>query len=143
MILAKSTLSAFFCSMIMLFLAGGEARSQTFDLRVCNKTNVGAVLAIVSRVSAREDKFKAEGWWGIPAGRCGGVGKFTSGWVYFYADAEDGTVWAGEDADICVSDEKFSKVIVPDTPCAANERIASFHGIFVKPDQRSFTLELE
>ena len=97
---ARFPLSIVLSSLAMLFIADGEARSQTFDYVFCNKTNVKVFVAIAAQMSPKDHRFLVQGWWSIPADQCGNIGAFPRGWVYYYAEQEDpGTAYWGADDD--------------------------------------------
>jgi uncharacterized membrane protein len=101
---AKVILAVLLCSSAMLFVAGGEARSQTFDYVFCNKTRIKVLVAVATLVSPGDKRFKVEGWWTIPAEQCANIGAFPKGWAYYYAEQDDpGTArWEADDVGICV-----------------------------------------
>ena len=73
---AKAILAVVLCASAMLFVAAGEARSQTFDYVFCNKTRIKVLVAVATLVSPGDKRFKVEGWWTIPAEQCANIGAF-------------------------------------------------------------------
>ncbi len=142
---AKLSLSVVLCSLAMLFVAAGEARSQTFDYIFCNKTNIKVFVAVATQVSPSDSRFKAQGWWTIPANQCGNIGSFPKGWVYYYAEQEDPGkgYWGSDDASLCVRyPGPFERILTSNYTCGNNEAVQGFRGIFVEPNMGSMTVNL-
>jgi uncharacterized membrane protein len=141
----KFPLSIVLSSLAMLFIAAGEARSQTFDYVFCNKTNVKVFVAIAAQMSPKDHRFLVQGWWSIPADQCGNIGAFPRGWVYYYAEQEDpGTAyWGADDDSFCVAyPGPFERILTPNYSCGTNETIQGFKAIFVEPNTGSMTVTL-
>lgn len=142
---AKSSLSVVLCSLAMLFVAAGEARSQTFDYIFCNKTNIKVFVAVAALVSPRDSRFKVKGWWTIPANQCGNIGSFPRGWTYYYAEQEDpGTgFWGADDVGLCVAyPGPFERTLTQNYTCGSNEAVQGFKGVFIEPNTGSMTVNL-
>ena len=142
---AKLSLSAVLCSLAMLFVAAGEARSQTFDYVFCNKTKIKVFVAVATLVSPRDSRFKVAGWWTIPANQCGNIGSFPRGWTYYYAEQDDpGTgFWGADDVGLCVAyPGPFERILTQNYNCANNEVVQGFKGVFIEPNTGSMTVNL-
>ena len=142
---AKLSLSAVLCSLAMLFVAAGEARSQTFDYVFCNKTNIKVFVAVATLVSPRDSRFKVQGWWTIQPNQCGNVGSFPRGWAYYYAEQDDpGTgFWGADDVGLCVTyPGPFERILTQNYTCGNNEVVQGFKGVFIEPNTGSMTVNL-
>lgn len=90
---------------------GNKAAAGTADsfvLTVCNRDGEPADIAVSHPVSPGSPDFWVEGWWSVDPGECAPIGRFTTGWFYYYAES-DGGEWSGE-TPICVSDEPFKRM---------------------------------
>jgi uncharacterized membrane protein len=142
---AKAILAVVLCASAMLFVAAGEARSQTFDYVFCNKTRVKVLVAVATLVSPGDKRFKVEGWWTIPAEQCANIGAFPKGWAYYYAEQDDPDTarWEADDVGICVEyPGPFERILTPNYSCASNQKIQGFKSIFVDADTGSVTITL-
>jgi uncharacterized membrane protein len=142
---ARLCLSAVLCSLAMLFVAAGEARSQTFDYVFCNRSNTKIFITIATQVSPRDQRFKVAGFWSLPAGQCGSVGSYPRGWVYYFAEQDEpGTgFWGGDDAGICIRyPGPFERILTPNYTCGPNETVQGFKGVFVEHNSASLTVNL-
>jgi uncharacterized membrane protein len=142
---AKLSLSAVLCSLAMLFVAAGEARSQTFDYIFCNKTNIKVFVAVATLVSPRDSRFKVQGWWTVQPNACGNIGSFPRGWAYYYAEQDDpGTgFWGADDVGLCVTyPGPFERILTQNYTCGNNEVVQGFKGVFIEPNTGSMTVNL-
>jgi uncharacterized membrane protein len=142
---AKAILAVVLCASAMLFVAAGEARSQTFDYVFCNKTRIKVLVAVATLVSPGDKRFKVEGWWTIPAEQCANIGAFPKGWAYYYAEQDDPDTarWEADDVGICVEyPGPFERILTPNYSCASNQKIQGFKSIFVDADTGVITITL-
>ena len=142
---ARAILAVVLCATAMLFVAGSEARSQTFDYVFCNKTTIKVFVAVATLVSAGDKRFKVAGWWTIPAEQCADIGAFPKGWAYYYAEQDEpGTArWEADDVGICVEyPGPFERILMPNYSCGSNQKIQGFKSIFVDAGAASVTITL-
>jgi uncharacterized membrane protein len=126
-------------------------------LRVCNVSGLKIAMALMTPVSATDNRYHVHGWYIVNAARggCQDVGAWPkSGYFYWYAQ-EDGSaaqhygsaaqhygVWQGT-IDKCVATPgPFDRVDTPEHTCAEGEELVKFTEKLIEPKTNTFTLTL-
>ena len=120
---------------------GNKAASDpgSFALTICNKDSEPADIAVSHPVAPGSVDFWVEGWWSVEPGECAPIGRFTTGWFYYYAESDVGE-WSGE-TPICVSDEPFKRVNHADGDYTCDENLL-LPFVELKVDGPAFTINL-
>ena len=126
----------------MLSIGVSEAMSQETLIRVCNRTNIPAAVAITAHPSPGNSAFVIRGWWIVNPGACRDTEYVPHGWAYFYAEANSraNIEWRGSDQRFCVTyPGPFERIISPQYSCSGNV-LKSFAGYYM--DVGTFTWNL-
>ena len=114
-------------------------KPTSFVLTVCNLDSTSADLAISHRSAPESPDFWVEGWESISPGECAKIGRFLTGWFYYFAESEDGE-WSG-DLPLCVTDEPFKRMDFAHATASCDEdNLANFNEILVEGAE--FTINL-
>ena len=103
--------------------------AQFFLLKVCNKSNRRASIAVMGRTGSDSDEWHVEGWWNVAPRQCSNLKRYIKGKIYLFAqvDGNPSITWQGDALQTCVaSPGPFDRVNRDGYKCGANERLVSF-----------------
>jgi uncharacterized membrane protein len=141
---AKSTLAVVCLAAAALWGGTAGAQAQTFKFEVCNHSGRTASVAVAAHLSPSDNRWQAQGWWEIKAGKCSTIGSFPQGWFYYYAKSS-GRDWAGSGKDksnTCVRSAKFKRFDPEGYKCSGDEKLVAFNGKKIESDE-PFTWTLD
>ena len=114
-------------------------KPTSFVLTVCNLDSTSADLAVSHRSAPESPDFWVEGWWSLNPGECAKIGRFLTGWFYYFASSDDGE-WSG-DLPLCVTDEPFKRMNFAHANVSCDEDdLVNFNEILV--ESAEFTVNL-
>lgn len=134
--------------LLILFVFHNDSKA---NVRICNKTDTSAVVAI-AYVEADDEGTSTgqhrgvvvEGWWTIEPDQCKVVSNIHAGnhWVYYYADSGNKR-WEGK-SWLCVTSRRFetrTQFRRLNDPCPAGYRLQGFREMTT--DAKNHTLNLK
>jgi uncharacterized membrane protein len=138
----KWVLSAIVAIVSLMSLGTGEARSQQLFVQICNNTNIHAWATLTAHEREGDPRFLIDGWYEIPARSCQDIKYVGRGWIYFYAESDDGRIWwSGNSQRFCVQyPGPFARYISDDFNCSGN-LLKSFAGYYANGG--TFTWEMD
>ena len=104
-----------------------------FAFRVCNKSDDVARVAMTHR-DVSGTGWRVQGWWKVDPDSCRNLGVFPHGWVYYYADADDGGSWGSGVIQKCVRyPGPFSRYENGESySCRDDEQLKGFSGKLIE-----------